>query len=158
MTDPLDCGGTNGTGGTGQEKQGVTRSHPAVGPWDQWDRSHPAVPLVPPPGAKVGPDFSNEINGGPTGPTGPTANDVPDVVRAVLAAFEPVDDPRTRLDAARARVARLADPDGVARSPEGIEAVWDEAEALAAVLAEAADAAGITPADLTAAIQDDDHD
>jgi len=42
-------------------------------------------------------------------------------------------DIRARLDEARARVARLADPDGVARSDAAIEAVWDEAEALAAL-------------------------
>lgn len=70
---------------------------------------------------------------GPTGPTGPTANDVPDVVRAVLAAFETVDDPHARLDAARARVALLSDADGIARTDAAIEAVWDEAAALAAV-------------------------
>jgi hypothetical protein len=54
-------------------------------------------------------------------------------VRAVLAAFEPVDDPRARLDEARARVAALADPDGICRTDAAIEAVWDEAEALAAL-------------------------
>jgi 3-methyladenine DNA glycosylase Tag len=58
---------------------------------------------------------------------------VPDVVRAVLAGFETPDDPRARLDAARARVARLVDADGIARTDAAIEAVWDEAEALAAV-------------------------
>ena len=42
-------------------------------------------------------------------------------------------DPRARLDAARARVARLLDADGIARTDAAIEAVWAEAEALAAV-------------------------
>ena len=42
-------------------------------------------------------------------------------------------DLHARLDAARARVARLVDADGIARSDAAIEAVWDEAEALAAV-------------------------
>ena len=42
-------------------------------------------------------------------------------------------DLRARLDAARARVARLLDADGIARSDAAITAVWDEAEALAAV-------------------------
>ncbi|MCO0611697.1 hypothetical protein M8756_00110 [Lutimaribacter sp. EGI FJ00015] len=31
----------------------------------------------------------------------------------------------------KARIAALADPDGVARTPEAIEAVWDHAEAMA---------------------------
>ena len=42
-------------------------------------------------------------------------------------------DLRARLDTARARVARLVDADGIARSDAAITAVWDEAEALAAV-------------------------
>ncbi|WP_273524571.1 hypothetical protein [Rhodosalinus sediminis] len=42
-------------------------------------------------------------------------------------------DLRARLDAARARVAQLVDGDGIARTDAAIEAVWDEAEALAAV-------------------------
>ena len=54
-------------------------------------------------------------------------------MRAVRAAFETVDDPRARLDAARPRVARLVDADGIARTDAAIKAVWDEAEALAAM-------------------------
>jgi hypothetical protein len=44
-------------------------------------------------------------------------------------------DLRARLEEARARVARLADADGVARSDAAIEATWDAAEALAALRA-----------------------
>ena len=158
MTDPIETRGATGATGAKLSNQEVIRPHRAGAAWGHRGHEAGPAPLAPPGPTGLGPRNPLKDNAGPTGPTGPTANDMPDVVRAVLAAFEPADDPRTRLDAARARVARLADPDGVARSPEGIEAVWDEAEALAAVLAEAADAAGITPADLTAAIQDDDHD
>ena len=35
---------------------------------------------------------------------------------------------------ARLTDARLADPDGIARTPEAIEAVWDEAEARTALV------------------------
>jgi hypothetical protein len=41
------------------------------------------------------------------------------------------DDPVRDLDFHASRIAALADPDGVARTPEAIEAVWDHAEAMA---------------------------
>ncbi|WP_143529966.1 hypothetical protein [Salibaculum halophilum] len=43
------------------------------------------------------------------------------------------DDPARDLDFHAARIAALADPDGVARTPEAIAAVWDHAEAMAAL-------------------------
>jgi hypothetical protein len=74
-----------------------------------------------------------------TKPTKLTKLPAPEVLseKSVLSeAREPIeraapDDPRARLDAARARVARLSDADGIARTDAAIEAVWDEAEALA---------------------------
>ena len=50
--------------------------------------------------------------------------------RSALAEIE--GDPLARdVAAAKATADALADPDGVARTPEAIEAVWDWAEALA---------------------------
>ncbi|KGK79777.1 hypothetical protein PM03_03575 [Thalassobacter stenotrophicus] len=43
----------------------------------------------------------------------------------------PPHEPARELELYAARVSALADTDGVARTPEAIEAVWDWAEALA---------------------------
>lgn len=102
MTDPLEYGGANGATGATPSDQEVIRPHRAGANWGHRGHGSGPAPLAPPGPNDVGPRNPLKNNAGPTGPTGPTENDVPNVVRAVLAAFEPPDDPQARLEDARA--------------------------------------------------------
>ena len=142
MHDPPKSGGAGGASGASYAYQEVTRPHPAAGPWGQRGHASGPAPVAPPGPNAVGPCNALKLKTGPGGPAGPTQIDVARLVQAVRSAFDapqsdPLSDALARLRAARARVATLADVNGVCRSPEGIAAVWDEAEALAGVLAAA---------------------
>lgn len=134
MTDPLETHGAGGASGASQLNQQLIWPHSERAAWGHWGQDMGPAPLAPLASTEVGPRNALKNKAGPAGPTGPTENDEPDIVQAVRAAFELAYDPYTRLSKACARVAALSDPDGVARTPEAIEAVWDWAEAHAGPL------------------------
>ncbi len=140
MTDPLETRGATGAAGATFSDQGLIRPHRAGATRGHRGHASGPAPLAPPGPNDVGPRNPLKNNPGPTGPTGPTANEVPDVVRAVLATFESLDDPRARLDEAHDIFRERA-------AIREYDSEQDRAKAEAAAWQETMRAAGITALD-----------